>query len=102
MSDHLLGTAPVGTPGRLDSREIIARIGYLEGIDTDYIDGLSSDGLDDPERAELAMLLRFQEECESFPDWPYGATFVRDCSQFHPECDRVVAVSDQPWKEGDR
>lgn len=72
------GSEPVGTPGRLDSREVIARVEYLESIETDYVDGLSTESLGDREGAELLMLYRFRDECESFPDWPYGLTLVRD------------------------
>jgi antirestriction protein len=56
----------------IDSRDIIARIEYLEGLDEE-----------DPEREETAdelkALLAFQEEAAGYcQDWNYGETLIRD------------------------
>lgn len=54
----------------IDSRDIIARIKYLEG---------DTDTLDEDERTELAALKSLAEEAEGYcPDWTYGATLIRD------------------------
>lgn len=50
----------------IDSRDIIARIDYLE--DTE----------DEDEQEELANLLKLQEQAEGCSDWVHGATLVRD------------------------
>ena len=51
----------------IDSRDVIARINWLE--DTE----------DEDEQAELKALLALQEEAEGYcPDWQDGATLIRD------------------------
>ena len=51
----------------LDSRDIIARIDYLDGTE------------DEEEQAELKALCDLQEEAEGYSeDWRYGATLIRD------------------------
>lgn len=50
----------------IDSRDIIARIDYLENTE------------DEDEQEELANLLKLQEQAEGCSDWDYGATLVRE------------------------
>lgn len=50
----------------IDSRDVIARIEYLEGTE------------DEEEQAELAVLKALAEEGEGSPDWPHGETLIRD------------------------
>ena len=53
----------------IDSRDIIARIAELEGLDT----------LDSEETAELATLKALADEAEGYaPDWTHGETLIRD------------------------
>jgi len=52
----------------IDSRDIIARIGELEGIDEP----------DGSEKEELKALKALAEECEEYAsDWTYGETLIR-------------------------
>ena len=52
----------------IDSRDVIARIDELEGMDE----------RDDDEDAELAALKALAEEGEASPDWTYGETLIRE------------------------
>jgi len=53
----------------VDSRDVIARIEELEGINEP----------DDDERDELNTLKELAEEAEGYsPDWAYGSTLIRD------------------------
>lgn len=54
----------------IDSREVIARI--------DYLDIEPAELADNGERAELEALRKLAEEAESSPDWLYGETLIRD------------------------
>lgn len=54
----------------IDSRDVIARIDYLETIDPD--------DRDDDERHEYAILTELQEAAGGASDWPYGETLIRD------------------------
>jgi hypothetical protein len=59
----------------IDSREIIARIEYLESIVADETEGIE---LDEDEERELAALRAFAEDASGAEDWEYGETFIRD------------------------
>lgn len=52
----------------IDSRDVIARIEELEGMDS----------RDDDEAAELATLQSLASDGEGYSDWKYGAQLVRD------------------------
>ena len=53
----------------IDSRDVIARIEHLEGLDE----------RDESETDELKALLALQEEAEGYaPDWKYGAQLIRE------------------------
>lgn len=54
----------------IDSRDVIARIQYLEG--------LGEDGMDEDELQELESLKKLAKEGESCADWSYGETLIRD------------------------
>lgn len=57
----------------IDSRDIIARIAELEGIDS------SINGLEESDEAtELVMLRELEDEAEGVGDWKYGAQLIRD------------------------
>ena len=59
----------------IDSRDIIARIEYLEECVVEYGAG----NLDLSEIEELNNLKRLASECENdASDWQYGATLIRD------------------------
>ncbi len=50
----------------IDSRDVIARIKYLEGTE------------DEDEQAELKLLEELQEQAEGYvDDWKHGATLIR-------------------------
>lgn len=78
------------TANFFDSRDVIARIAYLvsewenqtEQTFSDYAhmstDDYQAGGLTEDEAEELHDLLEFQTEGESFFDWNYGTTFIRD------------------------
>jgi hypothetical protein len=56
----------------IDSRDIVERIEYLEGIEEDK-------EIDDCELEELNSLREFAKEGEdNAEDWEYGAFFIRD------------------------
>ena len=58
----------------IDSRDVIARIEYLEGILED--EGAEMDG---DERTELDALKALQEEAEGYSeDWQHGSCLIRD------------------------
>lgn len=61
---------PVTTAEVIDSRDVIARIAYL--------DALGVDGLDEFDAAELAALRALESEASASADWQYGETLVRD------------------------
>lgn len=62
-------TAIDGTEDVIDSRDIIERIGYLEGLDE----------RDEEEAEELKGLQSFVEDMEGYlPDWKYGEVVIRD------------------------
>lgn len=87
-----------GTEQFYDSRDIIARIEYLEqsGIDSDEsarLDELNKRGdltddeaneredlesrtLDSDDAAELCALLALAKDCEGYADWQYGAQLI--------------------------
>ena len=93
-----------------DSRQIIERI---EEIENDHVndDGdivFDIEAEDDYERfmaeddkAEYAKLKAIEEECEGYPDWQYGTTFIRD--SFFEDYARELAEDigaidrDQSW-----
>lgn len=54
----------------IDSRDVIERIEYLEGIDPDE--------RDDDERHEYAVLTELQEAAGGASDWPHGELLIRD------------------------
>lgn len=64
----------------IDSRDVIARINYLE----DEIGNFEEDPewpLDEPiedTRAELKLLLVLKEEAEGYSEWEHGAAMIRD------------------------
>lgn len=65
----------------IDSRDIIARIKYLEGEKetASQEEGFDEDLYDDTdEGSELKMLLVLQDEASSSSDWTYGETLIRD------------------------
>jgi hypothetical protein len=76
----------------LDSRDIIARIDYL---------ATDEDDLDDEERDELRILRAVAEQADSYGDWQYGESLIRD-SHF-PEYAQELAedigaiTSGAPW-----
>lgn len=53
----------------IDSREVIARIRYLE---------IDEEELDDFDKEELVALRALAEEASASPDWTYGETLIRD------------------------
>ena len=72
----------------IDSRDVIARIEYLQAAwdestgesHEDY--ALSEDdwsvGLSDDDAHELVALMELAEDGESLPDWQYGESLIRD------------------------
>jgi antirestriction protein len=63
----------------IDSRDVIARVSELEGIEEDHEEDPEIDGLDEEERDELAALREFAEEGESATsEWHHGAQFIRE------------------------
>ena len=52
----------------IDSRDVIARIEYLQELET----------RDEDEDAELKALQALASEADSSPDWKYGETLIRD------------------------
>ena len=52
----------------IDSRDIIARIEELEGIEEPNAE----------EAQELAILLKVQEQAEDYSDWKYGEALIRE------------------------
>jgi hypothetical protein len=59
----------------IDSRDVIARIEYLEECVNEY----GSGNLDLSEIEELNNLKKLASECENdADDWQYGATLIRD------------------------
>ena len=61
------GKEPISnTQDTIDSREVIARINYLEGTE------------DEKEQAELKALEALAEEAQDSPDWEYGETLIRE------------------------
>ena len=67
-------------PGNtFDSRDVEARIEYLESLGEIDSDGDTvDDGLDDDEREELTMLRAFRDDEVDSGEWRHGITFVRD------------------------
>ena len=63
MSNQIDNTQDV-----IDSRDIIARIEELEGIENP-----SSE-----EAQELAILLKVQEQADGYSDWKYGESLIRE------------------------
>ena len=63
MSNQIDNTQDV-----IDSRDIIARIEELEGIENP-----SSE-----EAQELAILLKVQEQADGYSDWEYGEALIRE------------------------
>jgi hypothetical protein len=58
----------------IDSRDVIARIEYLEECVNDY----GSGNLDLSEIEELNNLKKLADECKYAEDWQYGAALIRD------------------------
>ena len=58
----------------IDSRDVIARIEYLEECVVEY----GSGNLDLSEIEELNSLKKIADECKDAEDWQYGATLIRD------------------------
>lgn len=55
----------------IDSRDVIARIEELQGMDASE--------LSPEDREELTILQKLEEEAEGYAeDWKYGATLIRD------------------------
>jgi len=80
----------------IDSREIIERIAELtdKAADGDSL-------LDQDERIELAALRNLAEQGETFEDWKYGVTLIRN-SYFVTYAqeladDTVTGMSDAQW-----
>ena len=63
MSNQIDNTQDV-----IDSRDIIARIEELEGIEEPNAE----------EAQELAILLKVQEQADGYSDWEYGETLIRE------------------------
>ena len=70
----------------MDSRDVIARIAYLEGAQDDTCleygieceHGVTGTHITD-EYEELQTLLKLQEQCEGYAsDWQYGEALIRD------------------------
>ena len=53
----------------INSRDIIARIGYLDDV---------FEECNEEEKAELKLLKALAEEGEGCPDWRYGGTLIRE------------------------
>lgn len=67
----------ITTGDTLDSRDIEARIKYLQARAED--DGEETDPLDDDEKAELTALQAFRDEAEDYcSDWKHGETLIKD------------------------
>lgn len=101
----------------IDSRDIIARIEYLESVmedaKSDYEDLEPEEREEFPsledyiadryfdEAEELKNLQALAEECDGVPDWIYGATLIRDgyFTEFaQEECEDLGYISkDFPW-----
>jgi hypothetical protein len=56
----------------IDSRDIIARINWLESEPDD------DDLLTEEEQEELEALQKLQMDCEDYSEWGYGMTLIRD------------------------
>lgn len=74
----------------IDSRDVIARIDWLEGTD------------DEEERAELAALKSLAEEASNYAaDWEYGEILIRESyfTEYAAELlkDMGVLPNDLPW-----
>jgi antirestriction protein len=69
------GTEPItNAEDVIDSRDVIARIAYLEEASEDL-----TLPLDEDERAELEALRSLAKEAADYaPDWEYGETLVRE------------------------
>lgn len=69
------------TEDMLDSRDIIARIEYLQGVrdDAEADETRETVGLDADEEEELAALEALASECEGYvSDWQHGEVLIRD------------------------
>ena len=102
----------------IDSREVIARIEYLESSKEDFMndneleeypgyelcdeDSLWNDW-DQDEGEELDLLLKLQDEANGSSDWPYGETLInRDhwveyCEDLVEELGYLGDAKDLPW-----
>jgi hypothetical protein len=109
------GTNPITNDADvIDSRDVIARIDYLEScaaeaadMDAGLPEGVTQYGLDEVEQAELAALKAFAAEAENADDWIYGATLVRDSyfvdhiKELVEDCYQMPADFDSgawPWR----
>lgn len=65
----------------IDSRDIQARIDYLESLEEEDEEATDADeepmALCDDEREELRLLQEFKDEANT-SEWKYGMTFIRD------------------------
>lgn len=73
-------TDAITTDDILDSRDIEARIEDLQERNEVAEDGsVSTDPLDDDEKAELTALQAFRDEAEGYcSDWKHGETLIKD------------------------
>lgn len=72
-----MSDAPHNRMDFIDSRDVIERIKELQDERDGYKDGKwEEDYPDDAE--ELQALTDLADQCEGFPDWPSGATLIRD------------------------
>lgn len=73
-------TDAITTDDILDSRDIEARIEDLQERNEVAEDGsVSTDPLDDDEKAELTALQAFRDEAEVYcSDWKHGETLIKD------------------------
>lgn len=69
------GSEPLEQDDVIDSRDVIARIDYLESRRDDEE---QEEPLTEEEEQELSELLALQSEAESAADWTYGETLIRD------------------------
>lgn len=68
-----------GSMDYIDSRDVIARIEWLEVFTNGEYDTETENGLDEAERDELRALRALAEEASGYSDdWEYGAQLIRD------------------------
>jgi hypothetical protein len=70
-------TAITATEDYIDSRDVIARLDYLEDEAEECVE-CKADTCEDGEHAEYIALKAFAEEGQQAEDWQDGAQFIRD------------------------